>query len=192
MDRSHAFPAQCSTAVRAHRSVPVEPVLPSGSGQCREPAIHAVNRRSILEDAILWLATDGRLPLAGWPSGQPQTGPTVNETDGHRRFGARTSDESQAPRTQGLSLSSAGRDSSGTRSHLGGRHYLCANADGVYVSGCHYRLVQSLRDRLGALEYAGYSVLFGGAGSSLSAGETFDFQQRPGRPVYLDGVYPAN
>ena len=129
--------------------MPFEPVLPSGSGQCREPAIHAVNRRAILEDAILWLTTDGRLPLAGWPSGQPQTGPTVDAADGHRRFGARTSDESQASRTQGLSLSSAGRDGPSARSHMGGRYHLCANADGVYVSGCHYRLVQSLRDRLG-------------------------------------------
>lgn len=171
MDRSHASPAQCSTAVRTNRSMSVGPVLSSGSGQCREPAIHAVNRRAILEDAVLWLTTDGRLPLAGWPSGQPQAGPTVDEADGHRRFGARTSDESQAPRTQGLSLSSARCNGPGARSHLGGRYHVCADADGVYVSGGHYRLVQSLRDGLGTLEYAGYSVLSGYSGSSAYSAE---------------------
>lgn len=72
------------------------------------------------------------------------------------------------------------------------RYNLPAYGAWISVSGCRYGLAQSICAELGLIQHVGSLLLSRSPGGGVDAVRAaFDLQHRPGRAIYLPGVYCA-
>ena len=164
-------------------------VLRSETGDGRECAIDATDRRAIHPDAVLRDPEDGMVARRAWLRGERETGAPADATDGPG------SDLCEAPavgswaRTQDLSVSAAQAADRSAGPRLVQRYHLHPAAAGLRISGGDHGLVQPLCAGVGGVDFTGERLLRGGTGVGIDDGAAGDLQYRPGSAVHQRGIY---
>jgi len=192
MDRSETSWVVDCAAVRPAGTVSVELLLRSGRhGETGEHSVDAADRRVVPEASILRLATDDAVVETTGMVGERETSGTTDAADGSASCRARSPYESASSGTSDLSVPAAGRADPGARRSLVRRYHLYSHASRVFVPGGRDGLVQPLRACVGAVEFAGGSVLSQCPGAGIGHEHAGDLQHRPGCAVYQRGFHGA-
>ena len=157
-----------SAAVPLDGGFAVGIVLRGGTGNGRESAIDAVDRRAIHTDAVLRDPEDGLVARRARTPGQCKTGTPADAADGAGGDLSEATAVGSRARAQDLSVSAAQSQDRSARPGLGQRYHLHPAAAGIRLSGGGHGLVQPLCAGVGSIDFVGERLLRGGAGLGLA------------------------
>ena len=148
----------------------------------REPGGDAADRQAVSAVSVLRIATDDvDAAKSAGSAGQREAGGAVDASDGTAGDRARTPYQPASSCASGVSVLAARVAGHALQHGLVYRHHLCADGEGLHVSGGHYGLVQPVCPGVGVVEYTGDELLCAdpatGPGPAWRAGH---LQQRPG------------
>src|SRR5260370_7913109 len=90
--------------MRIARSASQYVLLPTSPGEGRKPALHALARRAVFENALLGQSEHGDLAASARVRDQSQTGAAVDASDGPGGNGAAANDDEAGAGASGFSL----------------------------------------------------------------------------------------
>src|SRR4051794_1085411 len=188
MDRSQKSASQHSTAVRTAGSATLDILLPTASGERREPAVTSPARPTVHEAAILRQPQNGRRTRS-----EPQAHSAPHAYSGHRSPLSQTELESPCSGSPHLPVPAARCRYRKTQPRLEHRYYLHSHARWLSVFGRRDGLVQPIRAQLGIVQHDGYRFLPGGAQRRFALRPARDLELRSRLAVYggrLPGTHP--
>jgi hypothetical protein len=140
----------------------LDALLPALAGKRGRSAPDALAGRTVSQDPVLWVPAHGGGDAARRFGGESQAGEALDAGDGDRGDLPKAQYQSRTSGAQGVPLPAAGPTHRPAEPGVVRRHNLCANGEGVCVSGGGHGLVQQ----------AGVVV----------AGVNFEAMEKHGRP----------
>ena len=192
MDRTEPSRPQYPPSMRTAGTEPRHVLSPAGPRERGEPGVDAADRRAVLADAVLWLASDGGSARHPTVADQSQAHAAADAVDGSGSDLSQAAHHAARCHAQDLPVFAAELGDYAAQSGLVVRHHVRADADGLHVPDGRDRLVQPLRAGLGFIEYVGRRFLRRGVGIGLHEGASGDFQHGPGSAIHESGVYQPN
>ena len=164
-------------------------VLRSESGEGRESAIDASDRRAVHTDAVLRGPKDEMVaPRTGiWH--QCETGAADYATNGSCRHLPQATAVETGARTSDLSVPTQRNADRPSKPGLDERHHLYSVAARIHLSGRGHGLVQPIRLGVGSIGFVGDVILRGRTRLGSTARPARDLQYRPGSAVHQRGLH---
>src|SRR2546422_5318056 len=142
-----------STAVPLDWGFARGPVLRSGTGDIRESALDAFNRRAVHADAVLRSPKDELVAGRARIRGQSETGAPIDAGDGAGGDLSEAAAVQADARASHLSVPAAWSEDRPAESGLDQRHHLHSTAARIHLSGRGDGLVQPLCPVLGSIGF---------------------------------------
>jgi hypothetical protein len=191
VDRPESFRNHYSPAMRVAGIGALELLLPSATGDGREPVADANARRAIHADSVLRHPTYDGLAEEPWKGRQSQTSSALVASTGIGSDLPEAAVERAGCAAQDLPLSAAWSRDRSSQPSLEHGHHICAIARRLCVLGGDHGLVQPVRPLVGSVRHHGVGVLHFGFGPSLAKWTSGDLQQRSRLAIHERRFYTS-
>ena len=189
MDRTLASPHQYFPSVRTFGYAPVNVLLYGRQGIAVESQLDAPDRRTVYPHSFLWRTPHDRVAKSAEPLGQSQTGSTTDARHGIGSDLSETPAFATGPASQNIPVFIKKYEGNGRQPGLGGGHHLHSFTWRLYLSHGDHGLVQSLRDRLGTIEFIRNRVLRPRTRTGINGRLPGNIQHRSRLAIYQHGFY---